>query len=148
MGRWLPTLVAGVALALAGCGGDDSGAADSGDSIAPKRAEPTVEIPDERPPTRLLVSDIEEGDGEEVGDGDTIRVDYVGVYYESGREFENSWANDAFETFTMGSRRLIDGWDQGLEGMKVGGRRELVIPSDLAFGNGAVVYVVDLRGIE
>jgi peptidylprolyl isomerase len=136
-------IAAGAALMLPGCGGGESS-----DSIAPKRAEPTIEVPDERPPTRLLVTDIEKGDGEEVKDGDTILVDYVGVYYASGREFENSWANDAFEKFRMDSRRLIDGWEEGLEGMKVGGRRELVIPSALAFGNGAVVYVVDLRGIE
>lgn len=108
-----------------------------------------VEIPDDPPPTRLVVKDIEEGDGEEVEGDDTILVDYVGVYYGSGRKFESSWDNDVFkETVTMDSGELIDGWERGLAGMKVGGRRELTIPPDLAFGTDTVVYVVDLRGIE
>ncbi len=145
--KFLFTLIAvSTALMFIGCGGDDSA-----DSLAPKRTEPSIEVPDERPPTRVLVTDIEEGDGEEVEDGDTIIVDYVGVYYESGREFENSWTGSAFKKkFEMGSRELIEGWQQGMKGMKVGGRRELIIPAVLGFGSGseALVYVIDLRGIE
>lgn len=143
--KFLFTLIAmSTALMVVGCGGDDSA-----DSLAPKRTEPSVEIPDERPPTRVLVTDIEKGDGEEVEDGDTILVDYVSVYYESGRELENSWADTAFKRkFKMDSGELIDGWEEGMEGMKVGGRRELIIPSDLVFGKEALISVIDLRGIE
>jgi len=163
--RLLVTLVAvSAVLALAGCGGDDStdttgsttveqtDSSKSQDRVpatAPKRQEPVVEIPDDPPPDKLVVKDIEVGDGDEVEDGDTILVDYVGVYYESGREFENSWADDVFkDRYEMGSGEMIDGWKRGLEGMKVGGRRELIIPPDLAFDSYPVVYVVDLRGIE
>jgi FKBP-type peptidyl-prolyl cis-trans isomerase len=163
--RLLFTLaVVSAALALAGCGSDDSSdttgsttAAQTDSSTgqdrvpatAPKRKEPAVQIPNDPPPDKLVVEDIEVGDGEEVGDGDTILVDFVGVYYEDGKEFENSWADDVFkETVTMDSGELIDGWERGLEGMKVGGRRELIIPPDMAFETGPVLYVVDLRGIE
>lgn len=164
MRPWLSALAISAVLALAGCGGDDSAGTtgsttvaqtDSGESqdrvtaTAPKRKEPVVKIPDGPPPDKLVVEDIEVGDGEEIEDDDTILVDYVGVYYENKEEFENSWANDVFkETVTMDSGELIDGWERGLEGMKVGGRRELIIPPDLAFETGPVLYVVDLRGIE
>ncbi|HEX7293008.1 MAG TPA: FKBP-type peptidyl-prolyl cis-trans isomerase, partial [Solirubrobacterales bacterium] len=128
---------------------DVSASTDQGDSTAPKRKEPVVNVPDARPPKDLVVKDIVKGDGEEVEDGDTILVDYVGVYYESGREFENSWADVVFkERYVMGSGEMIDGWKKGLEGMKVGGRRELIIPPDQAFDSYPVIYVVDLRGIE
>lgn len=144
----LPALVVSVGLIVAGCG-DTGASTDDGASTAPKRNEPTVKIPEGPPPKELVVRDIVEGDGREVQDDDTILVDYVGVYYESRRKFENSWAKDVFkERYQMDSDELIDGWKQGLEGMRVGGRRELVIPSRLAFGNGVVVYVIDLREIK
>jgi peptidylprolyl isomerase len=109
-----------------------------------KRPEPVIEVPDEPPPDGLAVTDIEEGDGEEVKDGEEIFVDYVGVFYKDGKKFESSWDGNAQEAFVKGNGILIDGWEQGVEGMKVGGRRELIIPSELGYNTGVLIYVVDL----
>lgn len=109
-----------------------------------KRAEPKIDAPDGPPPKELVVTDIEEGDGAEVKDGEEIFVDYVGVFYKDGKEFENSWKGKAPESFVKGEGILIDGWEQGMEGMKVGGRRELIVPSELGYKTGALIYVVDL----
>ena len=109
-----------------------------------KRPKPVIEVPGEPPPDELVVTDIEEGDGEEVKDGEEIFVDYVGVFYKDGKEFENSWKGEAQEAFGKGNGILIDGWEQGIEGMKVGGRRELIIPSELGYDTGVLIYVVDL----
>jgi peptidylprolyl isomerase len=109
-----------------------------------KRPKPVIEAPDDPPPDELVVTDIEEGDGAEVKDGEEIFVDYVGVFYKDGKEFESSWAGKAQEAFVKGGGILIDGWEQGVEGMKVGGRRELIVPSELAYKTGVLIYVVDL----
>ncbi len=109
-----------------------------------KRPEPVIDVPDEPPPDGLVVTDIEEGDGAEVKEGEEIFVDYVGVFYKDGKEFENSWSGKAQEAFVKGKGILIDGWEQGVEGMKVGGRRELIVPSKLGYETGVLIYVVDL----
>ena len=109
------------------------------------------------PPAELQVNDIVEGDGQAAKAGDTVQVRYVGGFYESGEEFDASWdrGKETFD-FPLGAQMVIPGWDQGLEGMKVGGRRELIIPADLAYGpegqgpippNATLVFVVDLVGI-
>lgn len=112
-----------------------------------KRPKPVIEVPDEPPPDELVVTDIEEGDGAEVKDGEEIFVDYVGITYKDGKEFESSWAGDAPPSFVKGNGILIDGWEQGMEGMKVGGRRELIVPSELGYKTGVLIYVVDLLKI-
>jgi peptidylprolyl isomerase len=112
-----------------------------------KRPKPVIEVPSEPPPDELVVTDIEEGDGAEVKDGEEIFVDYVGVFYKDGKEFESTWAGDAPEAFVKGNGILIDGWEQGIEGMKVGGRREMIVPSELAYKTGVLIYVVDLLKI-
>jgi peptidylprolyl isomerase len=108
--------------------------------------QPEIKVPDGPPPKELVVNDLEQGSGAAVGKGDTIVVEYVGVNYKTGEEFEVVWGKPT--TFTVGSGELIKGWEQGIRGMKVGGRRELIIPSKLAFGKGAVIYVVDLLDVE
>lgn len=137
-------------------GGDD------GDSTTAAAAEdltkPTVEVPDGPPPEELQVTDITEGDGEEANAGDTVEVQYVGVSYSNGKEFDSSWDSGQPFTFQLGAGSVIPGWDQGIEGMKVGGRRELIIPPDLAYGkqgsppaikrNETLVFVVDLLAVN
>jgi peptidylprolyl isomerase len=108
--------------------------------------KPGIEVPDEPPPKELVVKDLEEGSGPAVGEGDTIVVEYVAVDYKTGQEVEAAWGEPA--TFTVGSGELIKGWEKGIRGMKVGGRRELIIPSKLAFGKGTLIYVVDLLEVK
>ena len=96
--------------------------------------------------------------GDEAVSGDDVSVDYVGVNYKSGKEFDSSWSRNEPFTFTLGAGEVIPGWDQGVEGMKVGGRRELIIPPELAYGaagsppvippNETLIFVVDLREIS
>lgn len=109
-----------------------------------KREKPVIKVPDGPPPKELVVTDIEEGDGAEVKDGEEIFVDYVGVTYKDGKEFESSWDGKAPESFVKDGGILIEGWELGMEGMKVGGRRELIVPSELGYKSGALLYVVDL----
>jgi peptidylprolyl isomerase len=119
--------------------------------------KPEVAIPDGAPPTSLLVEDLVEGDGTLASAGVMVTVDYVGVAWSTGGQFDASWdRNDTF-SFHLGAGEVIGGWDQGVQGMKIGGRRRLTIPPDLAYGrNGAggvigpnetLVFVVDLRDI-
>jgi peptidylprolyl isomerase len=110
--------------------------------------EPPVEVPDGPPPKELVVEDLEEGSGAEVEPGDDIVVDYVGVNYRTGRTFESTWQGPEPGTFTLGTGEVIEGWEEGLEGMKVGGRRKLVVPSRLAYKTGTLIYVIDLVDIE
>jgi peptidylprolyl isomerase len=108
--------------------------------------KPEIEVPDEPPPTELVVNDLKKGSGAAVGEGDTIVVEYVAVNYKTGKEVEAAWGQPA--TFRVGSGELIKGWEKGIRGMKVGGRRELIIPSKLAFERGTLIYVVDLIEVK
>lgn len=119
--------------------------------------KPDVTIPSEPPPATLLAEDLIAGDGPEATAGVMVTVDYVGVAWSTGNQFDASWdRNDTF-AFTLGAGEVIGGWDQGVQGMRVGGRRQLTIPPDLAYGrqgaggvigpNETLVFVVDLRGI-
>ncbi len=119
--------------------------------------KPDVTIPDGAPPTDLQIEDLVEGDGPEAGAGMQVTVDYVGVSWSTKREFDASWnRNDTF-TFGLGAGQVIQGWDQGVQGMKVGGRRRLTIPPDMGYGqfgaggvigpNETLVFVVDLRSV-
>ena len=85
-------------------------------------------------PTELVIKDLIEGDGAEAKAGDTVSTHYVGVAWSTGEEFDASWGRGAPLDFRVGVGQVIQGWDQGLLGMKVGGRRRLEIPADLAYG--------------
>jgi peptidylprolyl isomerase len=118
--------------------------------------EPKVTPPNGAAPTTLVTKEIIKGTGAEAKAGDSVTVNYVGVLYNGGKEFDASWKRNEPFTFTLGKGQVIPGWDQGVAGMKVGGRRELIIPSELAYGkrgspptipaNAPLVFVVDLLG--
>jgi peptidylprolyl isomerase len=98
-------------------------------------AKPEIDFPYGDPPSELDIVDISEGDGAEAQSGQTVRVHYVGVAFSTGEEFDASWNRGEPLEFRLGAGRVIPGWDQGLVGMKVGGRRQLTIPPDLAYGD-------------
>lgn len=115
--------------------------------------KPEIEIPDTAPPCGLVVGDIVPGSGAAAETGKEIVVKYVGVTYADGKEFDASWNSGRDFPFSLGGGQVIPGWDQGIVGMKVGGRRQLTIPPDLAYGpggrgpippNATLVFVVDL----
>jgi peptidylprolyl isomerase len=109
------------------------------------------------PPGDLVITDITVGDGDEAKPGQTVTVHYVGVTHAGGEEFDASWNRGEPFRFPLGGGRVIAGWDQGVAGMKVGGRRQLVIPPQLAYGDrgaggviapgATLVFVVDLLGV-
>jgi FKBP-type peptidyl-prolyl cis-trans isomerase len=114
-----------------------------------------VVVPKGAPPNKLVVKDLITGTGPAAKAGSTITVNYVGVLYKGGKEFDSSWkTGQPFAPFQLGLGRVIPGWDKGLVGMKVGGRRELIIPPSLGYGktgspptipaNATLVFVVDL----
>ncbi|MEU6975865.1 MULTISPECIES: FKBP-type peptidyl-prolyl cis-trans isomerase [unclassified Streptomyces] len=119
--------------------------------------KPEVDFPGGEPPADLEIKDIWEGDGELAEAGDFVKVHYVGVSFDSGEEFDASWNRGAPLDFQLGVRQVIEGWDKGVQGMKVGGRRQLVIPAHLAYGDrGAggkigpgetLIFVCDLVGV-
>ena len=109
-------------------------------------------------PTDLVVIDIVTGDGREAAAGDTVQVHYVGVAHSTGEEFDASWNRGSALPFRLGIGQVIQGWDRGVVGMKVGGRRRLEIPPHLAYGqrgapgaigpNETLIFVVDLIGVS
>jgi peptidylprolyl isomerase len=101
-------------------------------------SKPEVEFPAGQPPTDLQITDIWEGDGKVARAGDSVRVHYVGVAYSTGEEFDASWNRGEPLEFPLGAGRVIAGWDQGVQGMKVGGRRQLIIPPHLGYGSSGV----------
>jgi peptidylprolyl isomerase len=120
--------------------------------------KPDITIPDTEPPAELVIEEIEIGDGAEAVAGQNVEVHYVGVAWSNGQEFDSSWGrNDTFE-FGLGRQQVIAGWDQGVAGMKIGGRRRLTIPPHLGYGargaggaigpNETLVFVVDLIGTK
>jgi len=163
------TILACAALAIAGCGSDDdettSGSTQADGKAAQieqaadtsGRTKPEVTVPDGEPPAQLEETELIEGTGKEAKSGDEVTVQYVGVGYESEEEFDSSWSRNEPFSFTLGAGEVIPGWDQGVAGMKVGGRRELVIPPELAYGeagsppvigpNETLIFVVDLVAV-
>ena len=97
--------------------------------------KPEIDFPGGEPPAKLEITEVWEGDGAVAKAGDTVAVHYVGVAYSTGEEFDASWNRGAPLEFRLGVGQVIAGWDQGVQGMKVGGRRQLVIPPDLAYGD-------------
>jgi len=116
--------------------------------------KPDVIVPDGPTPTELEIDDLIDGDGAAATAGDLLTMHYVGVRHSDGGQFDASWDRGDTFSFTLGSGQVIQGWDQGIEGMKEGGRRLLSIPADLAYGStargedipadSALVFVVDL----
>lgn len=97
--------------------------------------KPEIDFPEGKPPAELEVTDIWEGDGAEAKAGDTVRVHYVGVAFSTGEEFDSSWNRGDPLQFRLGIGQVIEGWDQGIRGMRTGGRRKLVIPPHLGYGD-------------
>ncbi|MDP9383856.1 MAG: FKBP-type peptidyl-prolyl cis-trans isomerase [Actinomycetota bacterium] len=121
--------------------------------------KPQVDVPAGQPPSyELVLDDLVVGDGEEAVAGRVVDVHYVGVSWKTGQQFDPSWDRGDTFKFALGKGQVIQGWDQGVEGMKVGGRRRITIPSMLAYGKrgaggviGAdetLVFVVDLVGVR
>jgi len=157
-----------VALAIAGCGGsDDSSSTDANteasaaapsESTESMQTKPKVTVPNGAPPKQLEEKELVEGTGAEAKSGDEVSVQYVGVNYKNGKEFDASWDRGEPFTFSLGAGEVIPGWDQGIVGMKEGGRRELIIPPELAYGpagnppvigpNETLVFVVDLLSVN
>ncbi len=143
-------LVAGVVIARSG--GGDSGSAGS------DLTRPQVNVPKGPPPKQLTVKDLVNGKGTTAKTGDTLTIQYVGVDYASGQEFDATWDRNQPFTFKLGSGQVIPGWGQGIPGMRVGGRRELTIPPNLAYGaqgsppaigpNATLVFVIDLLSVK
>ena len=123
-------LVAAVVIATV-AGGEEEGAASISTDLSTK---PEVPVPEGDPPTELEITDIVEGDGAEAAPGDSVSVQYVGVNHSNGQQFDASWDGGQPFEFELGGGSVIPGWDEGVAGMKVGGRRELVIPPDLGYG--------------
>ncbi|WP_203567052.1 FKBP-type peptidyl-prolyl cis-trans isomerase [Aestuariimicrobium ganziense] len=97
--------------------------------------QPAVEIPEGDAPTELVITDLVEGDGPQATAGQFVEVHYVGVAWSTGAEFDSSWNRGEPLGFPLGAGMVIRGWDTGVQGMKVGGRRQLVIPAHLAYGD-------------
>ncbi len=154
-----PLAAAAVLLLLAGCQ-DGDGAAPDGEGAGASEpvdaaGRPEVEPPEGSPPETLTVEDLVEGDGEQVTDGDVLTVHYLGMTW-GGSEFVSSWERGQPLTYTHGEGRWVQGWEEGIDGMRVGGRRRIVVPSELGYGQrGApgvpagetLVFVVDLLDV-
>lgn len=119
--------------------------------------KPEIDLPEGDAPTELTIRDLVVGDGLEAKPGRVVRVHYVGVTFESGREFDTSWDRGQTFKFAVGGGKVIKGWDRGVRGMKVGGRREIIVPPRLGYGNqspsplipagSTLVFVVDLLSV-
>ena len=158
----LLALACAALLAVAGCGDSDSEESASTSTpeaaSAPEPTKPEVTVPKGKAPKKLVIKDIEEGTGATAEPGKQVSVHYVGVSKLNGRQFDASWDRGEPFTFQLGAGAVIQGWDQGVQGMKVGGRRELVIPPDLAYGpqgsppaigpNETLVFVIDLLDVQ
>jgi peptidylprolyl isomerase len=164
------SLCVALALAVAGCGssGDDSSSTqatseattttESSGGDTNLNAKPKVTVPSGPAPKKLEEKEIVEGEGAEAKSGDKVTVQYVGVGYDSKEEFDSSWSRNEPFSFTLGAGEVIPGWDQGIVGMKEGGRRELTIPANLAYGptgsppvigpNETLIFVVDLLAVK
>jgi peptidylprolyl isomerase len=120
-----------------------------------QNSKPEIDFFEGPAPTELIITDLVVGDGAEATPGATVDVHYVGVEFETGEEFDASWNRGSSINFPLGS--LIAGWQQGIPGMKVGGRRQLVCPPHLAYGPAGgghrlsgktLVFVIDLLGVS
>jgi peptidylprolyl isomerase len=153
-------------LALAGCGGGDDG--DTAATATPKATatpdntdvtkKPKVTVPDELPPDKLQIEDIVEGKGPPAKNGDKLALQYVGLTWSTSVEFDTSWDDGKPIPLTLGKGDVIKGWDEGIVGMRKGGRRQLTIPAELAYGaqgsppnigpNECLRFIIDLVKLD
>jgi peptidylprolyl isomerase len=185
MQRAFLIVIACLMLVFAGCGGDssdstassgaettteaespqndetsdeESSQAEEAASEASGKGKPKVSVPQGPPPKKLVTNDLRQGSGPAAKAGDEVTVQYVGVGYDSGEQFDASWDRGEPFTFTLGANQVIPGWEEGIEGIRVGGQRELIIPPGLAYGaagspptigpNETLIFVVDLLGVK
>jgi len=168
--------LAAISLTAAGCGEEESGikgeeaaqeepaAEETEAAEAPPetsgelKEKPKITVPDSPPPKELQTKDLVKGDGATAKAGSQIAVNYSGVAYSTGKEFDNSYDRGEPFELQLGAGMVIPGWDQGIEGMKVGGRRQLTIPAELAYGaegsppdikgGETLIFVVDLLSVQ
>ena len=121
--------------------------------MGPVTTKPEIEFPDGPAPAELVIEDLVVGEGDEAKPGATVEVHYVGVEYDTGDEFDSSWNRGESISFPL--RGLIQGWQDGIPGMRVGGRRQLTIPPEQAYGPAGsghrlsgktLIFVIDLLG--
>jgi peptidylprolyl isomerase len=153
-------LVVGVLALIPILGGSDDGEDEAAPSTTTTTApdKPDVTIPETPPPTTLQTSDLTVGEGEEAQTGDTLTVHYVGKIYATGEEFDSSYEAEPIEIPLVSPGGVIQGWVEGLVGVREGGRRQLVIPPDLGYGaqgqppdippNSTLVFVIDVLDVE
>jgi peptidylprolyl isomerase len=167
--RLVTTVALAAALFVSGCGDDEdsgsAGAEQPAETAAESRAaledtsvKPVIEKPTGSPPRRLVKEDIVKGKGRAARAGDRIAVQYVGVSFSTGEQFDASWDTGQPFSFFLGAGEVIPGWDKGIVGMKPGGRRKLTIPPEQAYGaegsppdiapNETLVFVVDLVRLQ
>jgi peptidylprolyl isomerase len=161
----IPAFVICAAIVVAGCGDDNSSKPDAQTSgsetttaTAPERSKPDVRVPKGSPPKRLVIKDLIKGKGRVARSSDQVTVQYVGVDHKTGKQFDASWDRGQPFFFQLGGGQVIPGWDKGVAGMAVGGRRELIIPPKLAYGregqppairrNATLVFVIDLIKVQ
>lgn len=121
------------------------------------KTKPKVVVPTGAPPKTLVVKDLIKGTGPAATASSTVTVQYVGVLYKNGKQFDASWNDGSGAPVSFPLSGVIKGWQQGIPGMRVGGRRELIIPPSLAYGstaqakipaNSTLVFVIDLHGVS
>ena len=160
----LPALVAALALVACGDGGEDDAQIEAPPQPSAQQAlkdtsvKPEIPKPTGAPPRKLEKLDIVKGKGPAAKAGDTVTVHYAGVSFSTGDEFDASWTSGRPFSFPLGGGRVIAGWDKGVAGMKKGGRRQLTIPPELAYGaQGSppvigpyvtLVFVIDMLAIR
>jgi peptidylprolyl isomerase len=152
-----------LALSLTACKDDAKPRAQLSQSTSPTprpiipTTKPKITVPKGAPPKTLVKTELIPGTGDIALPGQVVSVNYVGVFYSDGTEFDSSWDDGHPLQFQLGGEQVIPGWDEGVVGMRVGGRRELVIPPDLAYGpeggqgippNSTLVFVVDLVDVS
>jgi peptidylprolyl isomerase len=172
------TLAVVLAAGVAACGGDDDDGGGAGATpTATATAQPAnvgaiakgigkdtakkprIVMPEGDPPSTLVVRDIVKGKGPKAKPGDQLTMNYVGVGWSNGQQFDASWDRGQAFPFRLGGHMVIPGWDQGMVGMRKGGRRLLIIPPDLGYGAGGtpdgtiapnetLIFVVDLLGVN
>ncbi len=169
---WSLVLLTASGLGLAACGSSSSSPSTTASTATPAvigtisapsapgtfGSQPTITVPPGSPPTQLESKDLIVGTGPAAKSGDSVTVQYVGVAYSTGKVFDASWTRSQPFQFTLGTGQVIPGWDKGVVGMQVGGRRELILPPSYGYGNvspgpgiaknDTLIFIVDLLKIN